>query len=303
MQRRVWVYIMFIVLLYCSINQYNSLLLLSTTSSQVSPYIPKINLIEENTFYSKSDPYFGFPMKIEEMDSTSNIKTSTASPSPIEKLTSLLSSSSFLFIVCASIPPLKPSFPMHRLTTHPTDYRGSWCPFCISYLRSLQSLSPSITALGGRPVIITSENASFLQRTREKTEYQGDAIADPQNELIPWVKERWGWDIAVSEKNGYEWGMAQPGVLVVRPFATSTMINKVAMNISDGPGGYGKKEEVLEKWAIVPSLMNMGGAKDRPLLEEVWDNAKSRIEGGDAVHQSYRKISVLGTMLGKMLGR
>lgn len=64
------------------------------------------------------------------------------------------------------------------------------------------------------------------------------------------VKERYELEIAVSEKKGYENGMAQPGILVLR----------------GGKGGdiTGEEGAVLEKCAIVPSTMNLGGASDRP---------------------------------------
>jgi hypothetical protein len=49
---------------------------------------------------------------------------------------------------------------------------------------------------------------------------------------VKYFKERDLLDVAISEKKGYEHGMAQPAILVI------------------GKGG-----DVLEKWAIVPSAV------------------------------------------------
>ncbi|KAE8446007.1 hypothetical protein EG329_012646 [Mollisiaceae sp. DMI_Dod_QoI] len=186
---------------------------------------------------------------------------------PVEEFNSLLSTSSVLFVVF---------------------YRGHWCPFCRAYLRTLQGLSPSITSLGGKTLIITSEPASFLAETRSLTSYSGDAIVDTKNTLVEFVKERYELEVAVSEKKGYENGMAQPAILVLR----------------GGKGGdmMGGKEAVLEKWAIVPSTMNLGGASDRPDLEQVWDNVRAKIEGKGVVHTAYNKMGLLGLLWGKVFG-
>jgi len=82
--------------------------------------------------------------------------------------------------------------------------------------------------------------------------------------------------------------MAQPGVLVVR---------RGGMN-----GKVGMEDEVLEKWAIVPSAMNLGGAKDRPELGQVWDNVEAKLEGRKRVHEKYTTIGFLGMVWGKIFG-
>ena len=137
-------------------------------------------------------------------------------------------------------------------------------------------------------MIITSEPASFLPETRKLTGYSGDAIVDPNNTLVRFVKERYGLEIAVSEKKGYEHGMAQPGILVLR----------------GGKGGdmMGEKGAVLEEWAIVPSATNLGGASDRPDLEQVWDNVMAKIEGRGVVHGEYKKIGALSVLWQKVFG-
>ncbi|KAL5328705.1 hypothetical protein ACEPPN_002207 [Leptodophora sp. 'Broadleaf-Isolate-01'] len=182
----------------------------------------------------------------------------TTTPTPIEQFNTLLSSSEFLFVVV---------------------YRGHWCPFCRAYLSTLSTLSPSILSSQGAPLIITSEPSSFLPETRKLTGYQGDAIVDPGNELVGHLRERFGLEVAISEKKGYVNGMAQPAVLVVR-----------------------REGEVLEKWAIVPGLMNLGGAKDRPELTQVWENVQAKLQGEKAVHGTYKKIGALGVLKGSLFG-
>ena len=62
---------------------------------------------------------------------------------------------------------------------------------------------------------------------------------DTENELAGYLKKEGLVDIVVSEKSGYVKGMAQPAVLVVR-----------------GGKGAGREGEVLERWAIAPSLVS-----------------------------------------------
>ena len=73
--------------------------------------------------------------------------------------------------------------------------------------------------------------------------------------------------------------MAQPSILVMR-----------------------KEGEVLERWAIVPSVMNLAGAKDRPDLEQVWENVQAKLNGEKSVHGMYKKQTFFGVMWGKVFG-
>ncbi len=112
-------------------------------------------------------------------------------------------------------------------------YRGYWCPFCISYLRNLQSLSSQITSAGGTPLIITAESEENLSKTRASSGYTGLAISDPENAIAGELKVRFGLDAAISPKSGYPNGMVQPAVLVLKPDGT-----------------------VVYNWAIVPKLVS-----------------------------------------------
>ena len=83
---------------------------------------------------------------------------------------------------------------------------------------------------------MTSEPSQHLDATRKSSGYQGEVIVDPENKLAAYLKEK-GWlDVAISRKGGYDHGMAQPAVLVLR-----------------------KKDqgvEVLYSWAIAPGTVS-----------------------------------------------
>ncbi|KAK5689867.1 hypothetical protein LTR97_012627 [Elasticomyces elasticus] len=187
-----------------------------------------------------------------------------ASQTPIAEFDSLLSNSEMLFVVF---------------------YRGHWCPFCQAWLRDLQAMSPSVASMGGKTVAITAQPAEFLSQMRERSGYSGDAIVDTENTLVPLMKERYELEVAITERAGYAHGMAQPAVLVLR-----------------GGKASGGKEPVLEKWAIVPSTMNIGGAKDRPELQQVWENARAQFQGQAKEHQQYTTKGFSGLLWGWVFG-
>ncbi|KAH8896111.1 hypothetical protein GQ53DRAFT_743452 [Thozetella sp. PMI_491] len=154
-------------------------------------------------------------------------------------------------------------------------YRGHWCPFCLSYLSTFATLSPSIISAGGTPVIITAEQESFLGQTRDATKYTGEAIVDTENRLAKTLADRGLLNVAITNKSGYEHGMAQPAILVLK-----------------------KDSSVLESWAIVPSMMNLGGAKDRPLLDQVWENVQAKLSNKKvlpfSIYTKQKFFSVIG---------
>lgn len=68
---------------------------------------------------------------------------------------------------------------------------------------------------------------------RAATGYRGEAINDPRNTIAAEFKKRGLVSVAISDKKGYEHGMAQPAVLVVTSKGTP-----------------------LESWACVPSMVS-----------------------------------------------
>ncbi|TAQ88402.1 hypothetical protein B7494_g3260 [Chlorociboria aeruginascens] len=192
-------------------------------------------------------------------DSPADIKSSAERiEGPIEEFTSLLSSSDFLFVVF---------------------YRGTWCPFCISYLKTLSTMQSKINGANGTTLAVTSQPSSFLPALRSSTNYSGPTINDPSNTLVKDLEKRGLIKLVISEKKGYEHGMVQPGVLVLT-----------------------KSGEVLEKWTQIPSVKNLGGAKDRPDLNQIWENVESKMKGGQVVHKTYSLQGILGVIREKLFG-
>jgi peroxiredoxin len=58
-------------------------------------------------------------------------------------------------------------------------YRGSWCPFCNTYLHKLQTRLADITAAGGRLVAISVENPDASMAVAKKNELQFTVLSDP----------------------------------------------------------------------------------------------------------------------------
>ncbi len=58
-------------------------------------------------------------------------------------------------------------------------YRGSWCPFCNTYLRSLQKRLTDITAAGGKLVAVSVENPDASMAVAKKNEVLFTVLSDP----------------------------------------------------------------------------------------------------------------------------
>jgi peroxiredoxin len=112
-------------------------------------------------------------------------------------------------------------------------YRGSWCPFCMSYLKTLESLRSSILSSGGAVIVITAQDHSFIDATRERSGYQGEIIVDQELRIATELREKGLLNVAVSNKGGYPNGMTQPAVLVMT-----------------------EEGEMLYRWEIVPSTVS-----------------------------------------------
>lgn len=139
-------------------------------------------------------------------------------------------------------------------------------------MKTLQLILPHISAAGGKALAVTAEPEQHLPETINAAGYSGEVIVDPRNKIAAELKQRINLNVAISPKSGYEHGMAQPAILVIK---------------NDGT--------VLFDWAIVPGVMNLGGAKDRPDLSQVWENVLARLNGQPLVHnrytlQSFRKV-------------
>ena len=58
-------------------------------------------------------------------------------------------------------------------------YRGSWCPFCNTYLHKLQGRLTDITAAGGKLVAVSVENPDASMAIAKKNEVQFTVLSDP----------------------------------------------------------------------------------------------------------------------------
>lgn len=127
---------------------------------------------------------------------------------------------------------------------------------------------------------MTAEDPKFLPDVLSKTKYSGETIVDRENVLAAELKSRGLVDVAISEKGGYPHGMAQPAVLVLD-----------------------RQGKALVSWAIVPGVMNMGGAKDRPALDEIWADAQSIAKGDlSKPRETYSKLTMMSGLRQKILG-
>jgi peroxiredoxin len=114
----------------------------------------------------------------------------------------------------------------------------------MSYLNQLHTIESSISSAGGSVLVVTSEPEEHLAATRKSSGLQTTILVDTENELAMYLKQQGTLDVAISEKKGYVKGMAQPAVLVIKG--------------GNGAGmEKGKDGEVLERWAIVPSLVSL----------------------------------------------
>ena len=176
--------------------------------------------------------------------------SSPANPCPKQQLEDLLAQHSFVFLLCMQIflavpgpRLLTPSLfgdlggkgiaSQRNMLTLYTDFRGHWCPFCMGYLKQLSTLQAAIEARGGAAVAITAEPEEHLAATRKASTFQGRIIIDQENTLAAHLRKVGALDVAISQKAGYQHGMAQPAILVLT-----------------------KEKRLLFNWAIVPSLVS-----------------------------------------------
>lgn len=80
---------------------------------------------------------------------------------------------------------------------------------------------------------------------RSQTGFTGEMLSDPENKIAAMVLEDYGLKVAITEKKGYEHGMAQPAVLVLQKDGT-----------------------VLYKWAIDPGVVSQPAAR---CCGQVWN--------------------------------
>ncbi|NET09499.1 MAG: redoxin domain-containing protein [Merismopedia sp. SIO2A8] len=136
-------------------------------------------------------------------------------------------------------------------------FRGDWCPWCSGYLKDFNDKAlHKIQELGGTIIGITSQSGNQSQKNLG---LNFDIQIDEANTEA----KKYGIFITPKDETplkdvdgAYPNGMVQPGVV-----------------IEDSEG------EILYKWAIVPSEMNLGGASDRPLVADIVSSLEQVLKG------------------------
>ncbi|MEM1369116.1 MAG: redoxin domain-containing protein [Cyanobacteria bacterium P01_H01_bin.15] len=136
-------------------------------------------------------------------------------------------------------------------------FRGDWCPWCSGYLKDFNDNAlRTIQELGGKVVGITAQAGNQSQKNLG---LNFDIQIDEENIEA----KKYGIFITpkaqtpLKDVDGvYPNGMVQPGVV-----------------IENAEG------QILYKWAIVPSEMNMGGASDRPLVSDIVSSLEQILKG------------------------
>ena len=128
-------------------------------------------------------------------------------------------------------------------------------------------------------------------------------VVDPDHKLATQLRENGLLDVAITKKGGYDNGMAQPAVLVLKGKGSGEVLEQWAIV----PGAvryypYFFFLFQLKKWRLMVIQMNLGGAKDRPDLNQIWDNVQAKLEGKPPVHTKYTLTTFIGTMWGKIFG-
>ncbi|KAJ6460565.1 hypothetical protein C8R45DRAFT_1108976 [Mycena sanguinolenta] len=132
-----------------------------------------------------------------------------ASSDPVYEFNCLRAQSKFVFAVWKSPRVSRKTSPPNIILT--SVYRDH----C-----KLATLSPAIIAAGGTPVILTAKAEKYLDDTRAQTKYDGKAIVDLKNRLAKELDARDLVHVAISERSGYDHGMAQPALLVLKEGGT-----------------------------------------------------------------------------------
>mmetsp|Transcript_11218 Transcript_11218/g.14939 ORF Transcript_11218/g.14939 Transcript_11218/m.14939 type:complete len:159 (+) Transcript_11218:152-628(+) len=104
--------------------------------------------------------------------------------------------------------------------------------------------------MGGQVVGVCSQPEDIVAQTKKDWQIDFEILSDPENEVAK------HFNVAISSRPRYPNGMAQPSVISQR---------------SSG--------EELYNWRINPSLMNMGGAKDRPKVSDIWRIIQGKLTG------------------------
>jgi len=132
---------------------------------------------------------------------------------------------------------------------------------------------------------------------RTASGYEGELIVDPEHRLASKLRSEGLLDVAITSRNGYSHGMAQPAVLVVtnekKPLfqwaCVPSIVSAIAVSVQ------------IVMWLLTGLKMNIGGAKDRPMLEQIWENVEAQMENRPAVHKKVQTQGAMNVLSGKIM--
>jgi hypothetical protein len=81
------------------------------------------------------------------------------------------------------------------------------------------------------------------------------------------------FQLAITERNGYPYGMSQPGLVVLQKQQNVQGSYPSIQNL--------ETSKLLYHWAVEPSKMNMGGGSDRPILDDVLEVVELKLKGNE----------------------
>lgn len=127
----------------------------------------------------------------------------------------------------------------------------------------MNKLAEDMRENGYEPVAISSSDQEEMDKLKSELSLSFDTISDRENQFRGKLKSDGILDIPCYTDEShprmtaanFPHGAVQPAIIAFRP------------------GG-----KVAYRWAITPSKKNLGGATDRPVLEDIWAHVKSGSE-------------------------
>ena len=131
---------------------------------------------------------------------------------------------------------------------------------------------------GGQVIAVSAEPMFLAPVTAKAWSMPFEVVGDPTHKLLNVLREKAGFKVVIAGHEGdsgyntvyfrthkamgrYKHGAAQPGLIILRKSV----------------------QDVVYRWAIVPKLMNLNGASDRPKIPELWEKTKEALDEGGVV--------------------
>eukprot|EP01134_Creolimax_fragrantissima_P006479 CFRG6479T1 len=149
------------------------------------------------------------------------------------------------------------------------SYRGDWCPYCKTFMMAMNAHVPEVKKAGGVILGLTSQPRALADQTMKEWELDIHIISDQHHKLVDYLKEKNSVQIAVTHSK------IHPKVSLHEPLG---MVQPATIAVRKQPEGEGV--DILYSWAIVPRLMNMGGASDRPKVDVIVEHVLDRVKKG-----------------------